>query len=130
VFRKEGGKIYYLLLHYDLGHWGFPKGHIEKGEKTEKTAQREVAEETGIKRIEFIPGFKETIKYFFKKEGKNIFKIVVFFLAQTKTKKVKISWEHKGYKWLPYKEALKQLTYKNAKEILKKANNFLSGKSV
>lgn len=126
----EENKIYYLLLHYQSGHWDFPKGNIEKGEKLEETVRRETKEETGIEDIKFIPGFKEAIKYFYKLKGKNIFKIVTFFLAETKTKKVKISWEHIGYKWLPYEEALEQLTFKNAKEILKKANHFLSKKSV
>lgn len=131
IFRKEKGKIYYLLLHYQRGArrphpcWDFAKGHIEKGEKPAESAKREIFEETGIKGVRFAAGFKETVKYFYKRDGKNIFKIVVFFLAETKTKKVKISCEHKGYKWLLHKEALEQLTFKNAKEILKKANDFL-----
>jgi len=130
VFRREKGKIYYLLLHYEAGHWDFPKGIIEKGEKIENTARREIKEETGIEDIKFIEEFKEWIKYFFKLKGRNIFKIVTFLLAETKEKEVKISWEHIGYKWLPYEEALEQLTFKNAKEILKKANDFLSKKSL
>ncbi len=125
IFRREKGKNFYLLLHYGSGHWDFSKGKIEKGESKEGAARREVFEETGIRNIDFIPGFKETIRYFYKREKEKISKTVVFFLAQTTTKKVKISWEHKAYKWLAYKEASKQLTYKNAKEILKKANNFL-----
>ena len=48
------------------GHWDFPKGHIEKGEKIKDTIRREVEEETGLKDIKFIEGFKEWIKYFFK----------------------------------------------------------------
>ena len=127
IFRKEKDTIKYLLLHYQAGHWDFPKGNIEKKEKPEETARREIFEETGIKDIEFVSGFKETIKYFYKLKGKNIFKIVTFFLAETKTKKVKISWEHLGFEWLPYPEVLKQLTFNNAKEILKKANQFLHG---
>jgi len=126
VFRREGDKIYYLLLHYEAGHWDFPKGHIEKGETIEETARREVEEETGLKDIKFIEGFKEWIKYFFKLKGKNIFKIVTFLLAETKQKEIKISWEHIGFKWLPYEEALKQLTFKNSKEILKKAHQYLT----
>ena len=125
VFRRENKKIYYLLLHYQWGHWDFPKGNIEKGEELKDTVKREVREETGIENIEFIPGFKENIKYFFKLKGKTIFKIVTFFLAETKEKEIKISREHVGFKWLPFKEALEQLTFKNAKEILKKANDFL-----
>ena len=57
-----------------------------------------------------------------------IFKTVTFYLAQTKTKEVKISFEHKGFKWLRYEEALKQLTFKKAKETLKKANDYLVSK--
>ena len=118
-------------MHYPGGsrtskdYWDFPKGHIEKGEKPEATVVREVVEETGLGDIKFIEGFKEVIKYFFKVQGKTVFKIVVFYLVETKTKKVKISWEHTGYKWLIYKEALEVLTFKNAKEILRKANDFV-----
>ena len=126
IFRKENKKIYYLLLHYQSGYWDFPKGNIEKGEKLEDTVKREVKEETGIENIKFVPKFKEVIKYFYKLKKKNIFKIVTFFLAETKAKKAKISWGHIGFKWLPYEKALEQLTFKNAKEILKKANDFLS----
>jgi len=131
ILRREGNKIYYLLLHYPSNakapreYWDFPKGHIEKGEKIEETVEREVEEETGLKDIKFVEGFKEWIKYFFKHKGKNVFKIVTFLLAEAETEEVKISPEHIGYKWLPYDEALIQLTFKNAKEILKKADNFL-----
>lgn len=131
IFRKENEKIYYLLLHYPSSarakkpYWDLPKGHIEKGEKEVDTVKREVEEETGLKDAKIIKGFKEWIKYFFKFKGENVFKIVVFYLAEAKTGNVKISEEHIGYNWLPYEEALAKLTFKNAKEILKKANKFL-----
>ena len=38
---------------------------------------------------------------------------------------VKISGEHVGYEWLPYRQALERLTYKNAKETLYKAEKHL-----
>ena len=129
VFRRKGNEIYYLLLHYQPGHWDFPKGHIEAGEREEETVKREITEETGIKDIVIIKGFREQIKYFFrdtydkKKNASWIFKVVAFYLAETATKGVKISFEHKGFKWLPYKEAMEQLTFKNAKNILTKAHD-------
>ncbi len=101
---------------------------IENGEKLEETAKREVAEETGLKDIEFIPDFKECVKYFFRWRNKNIFKTVTFFLAETKTKDVVLSFEHIGYKWLPYEEAIKHLTHKNVKKVIKKAHKFISKK--
>ena len=131
IFRKEGKNVLYLLLHYPSSakapkeYWDFPKGHIEKGEKIEETIKREVREETGLDDIRLVEDFKEWIKYFFKFKEKNIFKIVTFFLAETKTKEVKVSFEHIGFKWLPYEEAIEKLTFKSAKDILKKANDYL-----
>jgi len=136
IFRMENSVSRYLLLHYPAmnrkgGHWEFAKGHIEEGEDYERTVKREVAEETGLKDIKIIPGFKEHIKYFFreKRMGKKkpawIFKLVTFFVAETKTKDIKLSPEHIGYLWLPYEEALKKITYKNSKELLKKANSYI-----
>jgi len=125
VFRKENGRTKYLLIQYGWGHWEFPRGLIEKGENLEETARREIKEETGIEDIKFTPGFKEWIKFFFKLKGKNIMKIATFLLAETDTEKIKLSEEHKDYVWLEYKEASGKLTFKNSKEILEKANNFL-----
>src|SRR3989344_5286471 len=144
IFKEHEGKRYYLLLHYApsepgrKGHWEFPKGHVEKTETEEETIIREVKEETGIEKIEIKPGFKEYIKYFFRKnyglkgEARKkapwVFKLVVFFAAKTDKKEIKLSDEHVGFVWLPYEEALKKLTYKNAKEIFKKANDFIDKK--
>lgn len=135
IFRKEGNEIFYLLLHYpgashraNKDYWDFPKGHIEKGEKEVDTVKREVFEETGIEEIKIIEGFRETIKYFFKWQDKTILKFVTFYLAETKQKEVRISFEHIGYEWLPFKKALERLTHNTAKEILQKAHNFLTNK--
>lgn len=141
IFRKEAGQTLFLLLHYPTRakrrvtdskkeHWDFPKGHIEKGEKDTDTVKREVREETGLEDIKIINGFQERIKYYFTATPqKIIFKTVVFYLAETKVKAVKISEEHIDFKWLPYEEALKQLTFGKPKNILKKANEFILRKS-
>lgn len=130
IYRKQGGRKLYLLLHYRSGHWEFPKGHIEKGEEEKETAEREIEEETGIRHLEFIEGFREPIKYYFRIKKKTVFKTVVFYLARTRTKKIRLSPEHTGYKWLYYKQAEKQLTFKNAKKIIEKASHFLSEKGL
>ena len=129
VFRKEKDEIFYLILHYDSGHWDFPKGHIEKDENDIKAATRELEEETGIREIKIVEGFREIISYYFKDKNNNlIHKYVMFFLAETNEKKVKLSVEHKGFIWLPFKNAHERVTYKNAEELLKKADSFLMKK--
>ncbi len=126
IFREEGTGLLFLLLHYEEGHWGAPKGHIEKGETIEETARREINEETGLTDIEFKPGFKQVVKYFFQDPTGRIFKIVTFLLAQTRTEEIRISFEHTGYEWLPFDQALAQTTYKDEKDLLKKAAQYLS----
>ncbi len=129
VLFRAGKKREYLLLHYAAGHWDLPKGMFEKGEKkSEVVALRELKEETGISKVELIPGFKETIKFMYIWEGSKVLKFVVFYLGKTRQKKVKISWEHKGFIWLPYKEAVSKATFRNAKNVLKKAEKWLNVK--
>jgi|TARA_B100000315_G_C14547883_1_gene574182 8-oxo-dGTP pyrophosphatase MutT (NUDIX family) len=81
---------------------------------------RELKEETGISKFEFLD-FKEKLSYFYKKGGGTVFKEVSFFLITTNIKEVKVSEEHKSYKWCDYKEAHELVKFKNTREILKKA---------
>lgn len=127
IFRQDAKGRLYLLLHHEWGHWDFPKGNIEKGEELQETARREIKEETGIGDFEFIEGFKETIKYFYKLREENIMKFVTFFIAKTKIQEVKLT-EHVGYEWLVYEEAFKKLKFKTAKDILQKSEEFLDQK--
>lgn len=132
--RAPAGKIEYLLLKHSEKYWNFPKGQIEKGESDIEAARREIEEETGLKNLRIISGFKAFEKYFYrgskkyseKEEGKTIMKIVVFYLAESKTRDVKISHEHQGYEWLDLESALERLKrYKGSRDILKRADNFL-----
>jgi len=126
IFRKEETKNLFLLLHYPSGHWDFVKGKMEKDETTHQTAIREAKEETGITEITFIENFEEWIEYNFKYQGELVQKKVVFFLAETKTKEIKISHEHSGYTWLDYNSSMEKTTFDNAKTVLIKAQKLLS----
>ncbi|MCX8197635.1 MAG: bis(5'-nucleosyl)-tetraphosphatase [Candidatus Micrarchaeota archaeon] len=129
VFREEKGRRLYLILHYEEGHWDFPKGHVEKGESEEETAKREIFEETGISQLEFLPNYRDSIAYSFARDGKRISKEVVFFAAKTPQTQVALSSEHLGFAWLEYEEAKRRLTYKNAKQVLEKAEALLASLS-
>jgi bis(5'-nucleosidyl)-tetraphosphatase len=122
--------VKYLLLQYEAGHWDFVKGNVAAGENEQQTAVRELGEETGITDAKFINGFKETISYFYKRQGATVLKEVVFFLMETKTANIKLSFEHIGFIWLTYDDAMRRLTFKNARDVLQKANEFLKKKDV
>ena len=126
LFRNNSDKNEFLLLNYPQGHWDFVKGKIEQNETLHEAAIRETREETGITNIEFIDGFEESVEYDFRFKKENIHKKVIFFLAKTDEKNIKLSHEHNDYLWLEYSDALKKTTFENAKNVLTKANEFLS----
>jgi len=125
VFLKNK-EIKYLLLHYEAGHWDFVKGNVEPNESEKDTVIRELQEETGIADARFIEGFREKIEYFYRRQGATIHKEVIFFLVETHTEKVELSYEHVGYTWLNYQNAMEKLTFKNAKVALQKAHKLLN----
>jgi len=129
LFRNDSDKNEFLLLNYPQGHWDFVKGKIEQNETSHETALRETKEETGITNIEFVDGFEESVEYDFRFKKENIHKKVIFFLAKTNEKNIKLSHEHNDYLWLEYNDALKKTTFENAKNVLTKANEFLSSTS-
>ena len=124
LFRNASNKNEFLLLNYPQGHWDFVKGKMERDETPHETARREAGEETGITDINFIDGFEESVKYEFRFNSDLIQKKVVFFLAKTNTSKISLSHEHRDFVWLEYEDAMKKVTFDNAKKILAKANNF------
>jgi 8-oxo-dGTP pyrophosphatase MutT (NUDIX family) len=128
VVYRLGDNIEYLLLHKKASEhykeiWDFPKGNVEGKESQIQTAQREITEETGLTDIGFDGTFKETMRYFYKKEGETVFKEVIFYLAELlEEQEIKLSTEHMGYRWVSYETAMKLLTHKNAKQLLEKAD--------
>jgi|SRR3989338_5199497 len=112
-----------------INFWDFPKGLLDKGESGIDAAKRESREEAGITKFKLIDGFKETVRYFVRhdwdKTKKATLKFAAMFLAQTKTARVKLSWEHDKFEWLPYPGARERITKPEMKKALEKAEKFL-----
>ena len=125
VFIKKDDATKYLLLNYAAGHWDFVKGNVELNESEKETVIRELREETSITEAQFIDGFREAIAYFYRRQGLTVHKEVVFFIMEAYTDKVELSFEHIGYAWLDYQHTMEKLTFKNAKDVLQKARDFL-----
>ena len=125
VVVRDSDSRKYLLLQYEAGHWDLVKGHAKRGESGEETALRELREETGITGANFVPGFREEISYFFRARGRTVYKEVVYYLVKTEVERVILSYEHVGYRWLTYEEALREATFQNTRDVLMKAHAFL-----
>ncbi|MFH2020560.1 MAG: NUDIX domain-containing protein [archaeon] len=125
VYLNSKGERKYLILHYEEGHFDLPKGHLEGKETPQEAAIRETKEETGLN-IKIIPGFEESITYYFTDRTKNkIHKKVIFFVGKAERDKVKLSHEHVGYEWLSRDKAMEIVTYDTARDVLKKVDSFL-----
>lgn len=101
-------------------YWGFPKGHLDKGETSKGAALREVKEETGLN-VEIIQKLGES-KYAFTFKGEKIFKVVTIFLMKhlSGTPKPQEK-ELLDAKWFTPEEALKKLSFSKDKDLLKQA---------
>jgi len=127
VFTREGGKVKYVIVRATEGHWGFPKGHVEGAETEEQTALREIREEVGLE-PELIAGFRAVTEYPLKAKP-GVIKQAVYFAAEYCGQEIKRQEsEIASVSVCPFGEALELLTYDNAKEILREANAFISGR--
>lgn len=129
VFKKEGSELLFLLVRNfnpsrNVNHWGFPKGHLEKDEKSVAAAIREVKEETNID-AKVIKKVADS-KYFFYVGGEKIFKTVAFFLMSYTSGEV----QHQASElaeagWFNYDTSLEKITFEAEKNLLKEANEMI-----
>ncbi len=123
VVFYRGQEIEYLLLLST--YWGFPKGRIEENEDERTAALREVREETGLE-VTLLDGFRELDPYWSQRKGQRIRKEAIFFVGEAESKQAKISWEHEDLIWLPYQQALEKLKFAGLRNLLIRAEEFLT----
>lgn len=133
VYRKVKRKTqdvenYWLVIQpAGTARWQLPKGHIKEDESAEDTAIREVFEETSV-RARVIDKIGVT-SYFYVLKGKRIAKRVAFFLMEYEGGEARVhkDWQHEIDKvlWASTKKALKLLTFKDDKEVVRKAEERL-----
>jgi 8-oxo-dGTP pyrophosphatase MutT (NUDIX family) len=128
VVRLDRGVPRYLLIRDSYRNWGFPKGHIEDGEKPEAAALREVREETGLADLA-VRGLVDTIEWRFRFRGRMIHKVCHFFLMETG--RVKTSPQRAegitACRWTTFDEAVGLVSYRNAREVLRRAQRMIVG---
>lgn len=124
VYRWVHSEPRFLLIRDPYANWGLPKGHIEGGESPEEAALREVEEETGLRTLQVIAQLP-TIDWYFRDRGRLIHKFCHFFLIESPEGDA-VPQHDEGISacvWRPIAEALKNVTYANAREVLRIAGN-------
>jgi 8-oxo-dGTP pyrophosphatase MutT (NUDIX family) len=126
VFRVEDGQRLYLLIRDSYQNWGFPKGHLETGEAPDVAAIREVSEETGVMDLS-IRGVIDTIDWFFKFRGQLIHKVCHFYLMETAALDTQPQ-RAEGIttcRWTRFDEAQTLISYANARDVLRRAQEMV-----
>lgn len=124
VYTKINGTIKYVLVESLEGFWGFPKGHMEKGETEEQTALREIYEEVHLN-VNILKGFLASDEHAIPNK-ENVIKQIVYFCAEYYDQEViPQDAELVEASLVTYEEALQLFEFESLKRILKEANEFL-----
>ncbi|WP_242130511.1 NUDIX hydrolase [Aestuariivivens marinum] len=121
-----GGKVYNdndeILFIYRNDKWDLPKGKIEGSESIERTALREVAEETGVAGLKIVKPL-DTTYHIFKRNGRHKIKVTHWFQMKTSFAGDLVAQENEGItkvEWLNNGQINKALenSYANIKLLV------------
>ena len=112
LFNKER----LLIVKRDNDLWEFPGGGVEWGEDPQKAAIRETKEETGLDamNVRMITVTSAT----YDKGNDEKHSVYIVYRGETDSEEVKLSGEHKEYRWLNLTEARFMKLALNAEGVL------------
>ncbi len=134
VYKKTKEGVRIALILDPFKKWTFAKGHIEEGERPERAALREVAEETGMYGLKLRDKLGE-MDYQFNAESRSepgvkdfIHKVVYWYLMEA-SEDVNIELQDAEgiaeLKWVSVKGLSEMTSYKNMEKVVEKAVEIL-----
>lgn len=126
VFRrtKDGKDVEFLLIQDAKGRWTIPKGHIEEGEDSKTTAQREIGEETGLQEMKIIQWLGK-INFRYRRQTSLVLMTTEIFLVKALGDSDKLKPEEwmNGCEWLKSADALDKIEYEDIGKLMLVALN-------
>ena len=130
LYKKVGNDYFYCIFLRKSGIWQGISGGVEDDEALIDTVKREVLEETGIvvsniielSSVSSIPVIDVVGDYIF---GSDVYVIPEYSFGVYCDSEIKLSLEHKEYKWVSYDEAIRYLKYDSNKTALWELNERL-----
>lgn len=130
IYRRGAGGVEVCLIATRGGsRWQLPKGKREPGESLEQTAEREVAEETGLSGRAGLPIEKIDLWYTGRQDGKPVrhHKQVYFYLLEYQRGRTH-DHDREVYdtRWFGAEEALTRLSFPSERRVLARALELIS----
>jgi diadenosine hexaphosphate hydrolase (ATP-forming) len=119
IFRAKGDDIEILLIQDAKDRWTIPKGHIESGESPKETAVREIAEETGLKRIEVLSWLGK-VDFRYRRQDRLVLMTTQVYLMKALDQREGLQKEKwmRSIQWFKFNDALDKIEYDDISKLL------------
>ena len=124
VYRESSGVREFLLIRALNGKYGFPKGHVERGETEHETAVRELKEETNLA-VRIVDGFRREIEYTLPQKRSTMKRCVYFLGEYTEGEIICQEEEILDAVFVTFEQAMAMIPFANARSILQEANAYI-----
>lgn len=121
VYRRNAKTktIEILLIQDAKDRWTIPKGHIEEGESSKQTAEREIGEETGLQEMKVL-NWLGKINFRYRRQQSLVLMTTEIFLVKALGDTDALQPEDwmNGIKWFSANEALDKIEYEDIGKII------------
>lgn len=119
VFRKHKGEVQILLTQDAKDRWTIAKGHVEEGEVTRETAEREIQEETGLKQMRVLDWLGK-INFRYRRQNSLVLMTMHVYLvhAQGDTEALKKEEWMNGIGWFNVADSLDKIEYEDIGKLI------------